>query len=262
MYNNQFVACIKSNGKIIREFNETIYLKFGCEYSILMKNLSNRKAVAHIFIDGVDVGGGGFVIDPKAEIEIERFVKDLSQGNRFKFIEKTSSVEEYRGSKIEDGLIRIEFEYEREYPYYPPYDPTKVYYRDTGFFDKNAIVGGWSSYIDPSATISLQPQSTLKSPGCPVRMLDNSSFGVASAQVNDAGITVPGSISDQKFRQVTCYTDGIKHTMVFKVLGSADGKPVEKSVTVKAKPTCTTCGRVNKATAKFCNECGTSLTVI
>jgi rRNA maturation endonuclease Nob1 len=53
-----------------------------------------------------------------------------------------------------------------------------------------------------------------------------------------------------------------KHTIVLKLLGETpDNKPVSKPVTVKAKPKCTTCGKMNKAHAKFCVECGTALEI-
>ena len=81
---------------------------------------------------------------------------------------------------------------------------------------------------------------------------------------NDAGITVPGSISDQKFKTVSRFLKEQEvHVMVLKLLGeTSEGTPVIQPVTVKAKPTCTSCGRVNKATAKFCSECGTALQIV
>ena len=261
MYKDSFVSAIKSNGKVLREFKDSVYLKFGSEYSILLKNLENRRAVAKIFIDGTEVCDGGFVINPKEEVEIERFVKDLDKGNRFKFIEKTAGIEAHRGNKIEDGLIRIEFEFENR----------PILYRD---FYNNNLRGGYNpnnsgNFIDPrliGGSYSNQTFSdstemyTLNS-----AVIKNATIGTSSAvarSLNDAGITVPGSISDQKFTTVSCYTDGIKHTMVFKLLGSADGEPVKEPVTVKAKPKCVTCGKINKATAKFCSECGTALQIV
>ena len=77
--------------------------------------------------------------------------------------------------------------------------------------------------------------------------------------VNDVGITVPGSKSNQKFQ--TAYIGALestKHSMVFKLLG---GEAVKEAVTVKHKPKCVTCGKHNKATAKFCIECGTALEI-
>ena len=82
--------------------------------------------------------------------------------------------------------------------------------------------------------------------------------------LNDAGITVPGSISEQKFQVVAGFqTEDEKHVIILRLLGeTADNKPVVKPVTVKAKPKCITCGRVNKATAKFCQDCGTALEIV
>jgi tRNA(Ile2) C34 agmatinyltransferase TiaS len=53
-----------------------------------------------------------------------------------------------------------------------------------------------------------------------------------------------------------------KHTIVLKLLGETeDNKLVLKPVTTKHKPKCVTCGKQNKATAKFCTECGTALEI-
>jgi hypothetical protein len=84
----------------------------------------------------------------------------------------------------------------------------------------------------------------------------------AQAQsLNDVGITVPGSKSTQSFSTTTIGTLEIeKHSIVLKLLGeTADNKPVLQPVNVKMRPKCTTCGTQNKAIAKFCFECGTSL---
>jgi hypothetical protein len=80
---------------------------------------------------------------------------------------------------------------------------------------------------------------------------------------NDAGITVSGSKSTQKF--ATTYMgamDPEKFSMIIKLLGETpDNKPVLKPVTVKSKPKCVTCGTQNKATAHFCTKCGTALEI-
>ena len=87
--------------------------------------------------------------------------------------------------------------------------------------------------------------------------------GMATMDWNDTGITVPGSKSTQKFQQVTMGAlDPTIHNIVLKLVGDlGHNKPVTKPVTVKAKPKCTTCGKQNKATAKFCSECGTALEI-
>ena len=79
----------------------------------------------------------------------------------------------------------------------------------------------------------------------------------------EVGITVPGSISKQQFTTVSdfyCLPD--KHVIVLQMLAIADDCEIVEPITVKHKPKCITCGRVNKAKSKFCDQCGTSLTII
>jgi hypothetical protein len=122
MYSNQFAAAIKVNNKILREFGETVYLPFGSEYQIRLKNLNTTRAKVTVEIDGQNVTDGGLVIDSFQTVDLERFIRNgnLSEGNRFKFIERTSKIEDHRGIKLEDGLITIRYEYELSYA--PLYD--------------------------------------------------------------------------------------------------------------------------------------------
>ena len=88
MYHNKLAAAIKSNGKVLREFKDTVYIPFASEYSILVKNLESKRAIVHIYIDGDRVTGSGLVLKAGQEVDLERFIKNgnLSEGNRFKFI--------------------------------------------------------------------------------------------------------------------------------------------------------------------------------
>jgi hypothetical protein len=81
--------------------------------------------------------------------------------------------------------------------------------------------------------------------------------------MNEVGITVPGSKSTQKFTETTMgIMETETHNIVLKLLGeTADNITIRKPVTVKAKPKCVTCGKQNKANAKFCTECGTALEI-
>lgn len=84
---------------------------------------------------------------------------------------------------------------------------------------------------------------------------------VATQNANDIGITVAGSINEQKFYVgYIGQLNPTKHVMVLHLLGRTEqDNPVEEAITVKHKPKCSTCGKTNVATAKFCVECGTSL---
>ena len=78
---------------------------------------------------------------------------------------------------------------------------------------------------------------------------------------NTAGITVPGSESNQKFYTTSDFTCEASEIIVFTLKGKTKNEKITEPVTVDCKPTCVTCGRTNRATNKFCAECGTSLQI-
>ena len=303
MYNQKLVASLKANGRILREFKDTVYIPFGSEYSFLLKNLHTQRAVVNIFIDGDNIVEGGLVIAAGQEVNLERYIKNgnLTEGNRFKFIERTQAIEDGpRGVKLEDGLIRIEFQYEK-----PPLRVGDLPRSVFNHIDFNNISGNMGTSQYPGVTdkysksinsswIQASGTSYATNVNGAMRGVDFSSNGQATAQAasaavdnycadngiinktelhdgaatmdwcqNEVGITVPGSKSTQKFQTVTMgVMETEKHSMVIKLLGETpNNKPVLKPITVKAKPKCVTCGHQNKATAKFCTECGTALEI-
>ena len=272
MYQSKLVASLKANGKILREFKDTVYIPFGSEYSFLLKNLHTQRAVVNIFIDGDNIVDGGLVINAGQEVNLERYVKNgnLTEGNRFKFIERTQAVEDGpRGIKLEDGLVRIEFQYEK--PYVPPqWNNTSWISASGGTTFASYNVNGMMRSVDWSKNgeVTAQAASAAVDKYCADNGIKNTSElhdGMATMDwcQNEVGITVPGSRSDQKFSTVTMGAmETEKHTMVIKLLGETpDNKPVLKPVTVERKPECVTCGKKNKAHAKFCSECGTALEI-
>ncbi len=291
MYSNKLVASLKANGKILREFKDTVYVPFGSEYSLLLKNLNTVRAVVNVFIDGEDQCPGGLILNAGQEIDLERSIKNnnLLEGNRFKFIERTAAVENGpRGVKLEDGILRVEFQFEKQYvpPVYQP-NPWGIRYgNDRGITGSsgdwaspagmtcgtnNMNVGGTMRSIDRSKGefVKASAASAINN-YCATNNIQSSvgevHDGMATMDwmpANDVGVTVPGSKSEQKFQ--TAYMGAMepeKHTIVLKLLGETpDNRPVERPVTVKAKPKCVTCGKQNRAHAKFCAECGTALEI-
>ena len=302
MYNNKLVASLKANGKILREFKDTVYIPFGSEYSILLKNLNTTRAVVNVFLDGENVVPGGLVIDPGREVDLERWIKNgnLSEGNRFKFIERTTAIEEGpRGIKLEDGLVRIEFQFEAPRPVIQPkwipghyeYDWYQNNSLNRGLFN-SPVYGGTTgisgstgdrfSVTASGSTCQVNVNGVMRgvdySNGESVKATAAAAINQVAPQsselhdgsatmdwmpANDVGITVPGSKSEQKFTHVTMgVMETEKHSIVLKLLGETpDNKPIVKPVTVKAKPKCVTCGTQNKAHAKFCHKCGTALEI-
>ena len=248
MYNQKLVASIKVKGKILREFKDTVYIPFASEYSILLKNLNTVRAVVNVFIDGENAVPGGLVIDPGRSVDLERWIKNgnLSEGNKFKFIERTQAIEDGpRGIKLEDGLVRVEYQFEK----------VQLPIRWDDFKTFNDTLPKWP-YATYSTNSTLRSMDISASASATSASLNN--MVVAQSFANETGITVPGSKSEQKFQTTTVgVLESTTHNLVFKLFGGKMPKPI----TVKHKPKCVTCGKQNKATAKFCTECGTALEI-
>lgn len=295
MYNQKLVASIKVKGKILREFKDTVYIPFASEYSILLKNLHTQRAVVNVYLDGENVVPGGLVIDPGRSVDLERWIKNgnLSEGNKFKFIERTQAIEDGpRGIKQEDGIVRIEYQYEIPRPVINIADTIwkDQLYRgfNTPWYSTNATSTGVSGGLGDRYSVTASGATYSANVGGVMRGVDYSNGeatkaaaaaainsvspqateihdGAATmdAYYNDVGITVPGSKSTQSFTHVNVGTlEAEKHSIVLKLVGDlGHNKPVTKPVTVAHKPKCTTCGKQNKAHAKFCVECGTALEI-
>jgi hypothetical protein len=284
VYKKQFVASIKCNSKILRERGEEVYLPFGSHFSILVKNLNNIACRAYIYIDGENVlGNFGILLEPGQTDEIERFItnQNLNNGNKFKFIEKTGIIEEYRGNRIEDSLIHIEYQFEKvqdkikpevHIHYHPIYGPYSHPYPN--------ILGGpylRGPYLYPPSNIH---SSDVQGVSYSKEMSDTSSINQTSRggssttlSVNSAsmqgvtssvGITVPGELSNQEFQISNKYRNfnTEKEVIIFKLVGEVDNIEVKKPLTIKKSLECQTCGKKNKSSDKFCSRCGTSTQIV
>lgn len=67
MYSDKLVACIKVNGRILRENKGNVLLPFGCEYSILVKNLDSVRQQVNISVDG-KMAGDNLIIAPNSSL--------------------------------------------------------------------------------------------------------------------------------------------------------------------------------------------------
>lgn len=231
MYNEKLVASLKVAGKILRESGSDVFLPFGSEYSILLKNLNNLKALVNIEIDGTNVTPGGLVLYAGQTVDFER---PVTQANKFKFIERTNKIEANRGVKLEDGLVTIKYQFEVRTP-----TISAVLYRD---FPKPVFIGEvWGV-----SGVSISPTYNVAF----------SNAYLSEQAYNDVGITVPGSKSEQKFETVSSFPVEYPEYMIVLRLR---GENVQAPTTVKSKVKCNTCGTLNSPSAKFCSECGTGL---
>lgn len=266
MYANKLAVAVKHRGKVLQEFGEVVYLPFGSEYGLLIKNLNSVRASVKVSIDGVDATPGiNLVVQPNSSIDLERFIKNgnLNAGNRFKFIERNAAVMAHRGARMDDGLIRVTFCFEVPQPV--------VYYATPAVQPQwwsGGVTGGTG--VDPSFTA----RGTLSSAGASAQASSVSSANAMNsagvlrsksvAQPEATGITAPGSVSHQQFQSVGWFQTGPEMPpIIIQLAGqAADTGAVQNIVYTRSKIDCTVCGASHKPSSKFCSQCGASLNII
>jgi len=278
VYRKKLVAVVKCNGKVLRERDELITLPFGSEYSLLFKNLDSRRSSVSASIDGRDVFyGHSLIIEPNKEVEVYGFLTGSSVRNKFKFIQKTQKIQEHRGDKIDDGIIRIEFAFEKPilkktiiheehhhhhndhfFHYYPPV------MGQTGLDNhwRNTVYTSNSSDI-PRATSNVTLDSLGHGVESNVREIsDNVAMYSSTIPQTEEGITVEGSRINQDFAYGSIGELEDSDVIILRMTGVKNsGQTINTPLTVKQKLFCKTCGTSSKSNAKFCIECGTSLDI-
>lgn len=286
MYNNKFVVCIKVDNKILREIDDVVYLPFGTEYTIYLKNLNSRKALVNVEIDNRKVING-LLLNANSFCELERFVEGFSMksGPKLKFIEKTQQISDYRGDKPEDGLVRIEVQFEKEkpvtitrnvidkhyydnyvpwvtYPVYPNYpsqlpywygvsNTTAQYTSYSGDIMDGCHVTSFGNNVSSGADVT-KSASEFSS------LMPQESMFLSQTVPNDAGITVEGSDSEQKFTYGTVgELEENSHVIILRLYGqTTTNTKVETPLTVDKKIVCAICGHKNPKVQKCCGNCG------
>lgn len=256
-YKNRFVAEIKLDGKILRLKNETAYLPFGSEYSLMLKNMNARRASVNIDIDGQDVlDGNSLIIDPNETSELMGFLRGVATTNRFRFIPKTKKIQDHRGDKIEDGLVRIEFAFEKFKP--EPWIAQTIQEVHNHYHNNIPYIyygdnSDWAITYNRSSGGNLVGNPSNQSFNCNVENL-----GVTPNK--DEGITVKGSQVDQRFNYTSMGELEESEVIVIKLCGiKGSGIKVSKPLTVKTKLICSSCGIKSKSSFQFCPDCGTFL---
>ena len=227
MYNNNFVAVIKSNGKILREnLNGEVMLPFGSNYSILLKNLNTVDVVVNIEVDGENVlQDNNLVISPNSDFELLGKLKDLNKSNKFKFIHKTDQISNYRGDRIDDGIVKITYSFVK--PPVSTINPWVVRYK--------SVPAAYSNYRSSDIFCCVS--------------------GVYE------GITVKGEEFNCDFTTtIVGDLESKIHLIVFNLVGKTkDKKKIKKHLYVNTILTCETCGQKSKSSKKYCSNCGTYL---
>ncbi|RKZ10830.1 hypothetical protein DRQ25_01605 [Candidatus Fermentibacteria bacterium] len=254
-FRNNFVVVVKSKGKVLRDERGYVRLPFGSDYSIVLKNLEGRKAVANVTVDGKRVFGGNEVIVPANNtVEIKGFMGTNNKvRNRFRFIEKTAEISRYRGDRLDDGILRVEFRYERDYEPVLYVNDNPQPWATTWYTGGSAGTGGadWT-YTSSNSTGNFSGRSSKSK---------SSSVNCFYSNSNDQGITVNGKPTRQEFDYGNVGSlESSKYVIVIRLKGRRkDGGRVVKPTTTRTKKRCPTCGHGNKSYHKFCYNCSTCL---
>ena len=179
--------------------------------------------------------------------------------------------------KIDDGLIRVEFAFEKPKPeiltktiihdhhhhdhHHWNYgnwftgDSTVRYGSAMGISDDNIQATYSNNAGDMVRGMSSGPVES-------INMVQVDSLGVEanSQPLADEGITVKGSECDQFFRYGSIGELEQSKVITIQLRGTtAGGVQVQQPVTVKTKLECSSCGTKSKSSFKFCPNCGTFL---
>ena len=271
VYSNKFVACVIVDGKIAREIRnndgDSVYLPFGTEYELRLKNKDTRRAVVSVEIDGQSaLGGTQLVIEPNSESDLKGFLDAASNiaRNRFRITEKTEQISEFRGDRVDDGLIRIEWQFEKA-----PLRSRLPMRKWPGWSSDPGLKKGgrrpeWPEeprwMCNNSSDGRVETQSfgeNIASSG----ILRSKGLSPASVPDSSPVITVAGSIVNQKFGSTEVgELESEKFAIVIQLRGIASsGEKVEAPLLVRTKTQCPNCGDMNSSGHKFCAGCGTCL---
>lgn len=254
VYCNKFVACVKVNGRVLREDQGIVYLPFSSEYVIHLQNLNSQKSLVTISIDGENIGKS-LILNPFESVDLERFIRDdLDSGYKFKFIEKIKEISEHRGDKPCDGLITIKYQFEKPVP------AVNWGYRNSDYQlskSSSPLIGGCLNNSTGGSYRTLYSCSTLTSTlSCKV----DESITDELHGLTDSGITVEGEDSSQKFSYGSIgVLEDQEYSLVIQLKGDIGQTKVYEPVTVKTKITCKNCNKKCDFTDKFCSRCSSRL---
>jgi hypothetical protein len=213
MFKEKIAIAIKSKiNKPLPELNNKFQIPNNSTFSIYLKNMNEETAYINVYVNNKKVTSTRIELKTKESIDIHKYQDSM---HSFKFIVKDLDLQMNRENQPEDGLIRIEVDFEKkelsltdkmkkiiDNPYYKPYDIN----RDIGR-DKNVFTNPYKE------SIYFSEDDTIKSGGfkdinCDMQNMVFKSnteldkyedFGIENkVNTNKPGLIVPGKISNKE----------------------------------------------------------------
>lgn len=247
------------DNKLLSDNGGKVYLPYGCEYEIHFKNTDHRTCgITKVLIDGENIlKKTRLVVLPNEKSVLKGISKEfdasLSKDYAFKFIQKTEKISEFRGDRDEDGLITINFGFEKPDV---PLSQTRFEGMDSnGRYSKGLFIG---SGPQNSVLRSMQSDSINKS--LQPTYIGIQSFSDESDSASEKGITVKGQEIEQSFQRTRLGQLVDFGSMTIELYSKVNSDtPVSEPIHSKGKVQCKTCGTTSPNKFKFCPECSTNL---
>ena len=281
MYKDTIAIAIKHGNKPLPEFNNKFLIPNNTTFSIYLKNINKKTAYIDIFVNEKKITLNKIKLKEKESIDIHRAE---GTNHTFHFIEKTLELQKQRENKLEDGLIRIEVDFEQtlsdkvnklnkdfekiikaKNPYHlssTPYQPQEpilegpLPYRDGQFFDDTTPTGGFKD-------ITCDCMQTFGS----ISTMSISEADLHKVETNN-GVIVPGKISDiqnniiDKDNNNKLYNDEFSKYEIYEsktiILELEVDNNIELDIT-KTKKKCPSCDKKYKYKYLYCPYDGTFL---
>lgn len=285
MYSNGFAFAIKCCGRPLSEFvhegGNAVYLPFGSDFELFLKNKHSKRAVVEMLVNGAKVYENGDLLIPgKSQITIEAFQPSQK---RLRF-DREGCIGDYSPGDRDNGLVEVSFRLEEYTPFYtvPRWDlwipPQEIhhhhwhkkydYYQPPMFTSDNTSWFCSSSLSEENAPQTrgggLSAGISSYSSNVNISATPSPSFtpSVPLSSDLEKGVVVEGSHSNQSTEEISvgplC---SWSTTFRIRLLGSKEGETVKKAVTTKDTryKYCSNCSEKHKKTDNFCSKCGNKL---
>lgn len=258
MYQNGFVASIKINDRTVEEKDSKVVMPFDTEFSIMLKNRNDRKAVARIYIDGEEITKKGrVIIDANSSVDIERYLDEsLENGKKFKFV-KLSNEKVTDKHDSEKGFIEVRFQLIKAVLNNVIYHTEHVYHRRNHWLNDL----DWHPFYYSTSPVTFNTNTSggkgsicnYSCSSSPVVSTNHDAYLQGNHIVEEKGATIKGSDSSQKFSYSYVGELEQNETVIRMNLVGTENKEVASQYVILH---CVKCGKAFDKNDNFCAKCG------
>jgi hypothetical protein len=252
MYSNGFAFAIKNNNKPLAEFNiageNLVYLPFGSEFEIFLKNTLDCRASVEMLVNGINIWGDeNLLLNRKSQ----ETIKSFQPSGKALLFEREGCEGNYSVGDPENGKIEVRIR--KELPYFTTSWSSSS---NSGKWNSfGPIYGGWnSSTIKPR---EIRYTSSVSSPDVCNHVSSTTYNNNLSLE---SGVVVEGTQTGERTISSSIGSLEAQETIFrIRLIGQLEEKQIVDPVTTRDVRFiyCTNCGNRNKQIDNFCSKCGT-----